>query len=128
VVTQLENLVISLGISQLYSAVSYLMICDAEPSTYALATSNASGYMIGSWSAGASSIFGAPVSVANGMSVATNSCNSAGTIFHTGTASWWAAVSDASLYAHGTLSSPQAVTNTNPFSRSSFSITMPGHA
>lgn len=123
---QIENLVISSGMTVLNSAVTAINICEAEPTTYAIAISAAAGYMLGSWAPGAGSVFGAPASIANGMSVASNSCTT-GTILRNGTGSWWAAISGASLYAHGSLSSPQAVTATNTFTLASFAITVPAH-
>jgi hypothetical protein len=125
-VAQIENLVISSGMTVLNSAVTMLTICAAEPTTFAIATSNVAANMVGSWSAGASNVFGAPVSIANGMSVASNSATT-GTITNTGTASWWAAVSAASLYAHGSLASVQGVTSGNSFTLASFAITVPAH-
>lgn len=125
-VAALEVIVISDGLAQLNSAVTMITVCAAEPTTYAIATSNAAAYMVGSWSAGAGSVFGAPVSITNGMSVTSNSCTT-GTINQTGTASWWAAISGASLYAHGSLSSPQSVTLNDTFTLGVFAITVPAH-
>ncbi len=121
---QVENIIVSSGITLLYSTVTQITICASEPTTFAQATSNAAGYMIGSWAPGASSVFGAPAGGANGMSVTSNSCTT-GTIFQTATASWWAACSGTSLYAHGTFTAAQACTSGNQFTLGQFAITIP---
>lgn len=118
----LEQPVLDSGLSVLNSAVSYISVCSSEPTSLAIAaTSGLLGYK--SWGAG--NAFGAPAAGSpNGRKVSSVAISD-GTITTSGTASWWAAYSAASLYAHGTLSGAQVVTSGNTFTLASFDIRIP---
>ncbi len=119
--SQLEDAVLDSGLSQLDTLADRIMICQSEPTTYALATTG----HLGLKSFGAGSAFGSPAAGSpNGRKVSSVAITD-GTILTTGTASWWAAVTTAALQAHGALSAPQAVTSGNTFSLASFDIRIP---
>src|SRR6516164_2312210 len=112
-VAQVENLFLDAGLTAAQVAISAIYICSSEPTTYASATTTA---VLGFLSFGTSSTFTGPSAGTSptGRMLQSNSVAS-GSITTTGTASWWAAVGTASLYAHGLLSAAQAVTSGNTF-------------
>ena len=115
-----ENLYLDAGGTAAAASISAIMICSSEPTTYASATTTA---LLGSYVAGAGSMFTGPSAGTSptGRMLQSNAITS-GTITTTGTASWWAAVGTASLYAHGLLSAAQAVTAGNTFTLGAFQI------
>jgi hypothetical protein len=122
-VAQLETEIITSGMNLFDTNADRITVCQAEPTTYALATTGHLG--LKSWAAGGA--FGVPASAGgNGMKVS-STVVSDGTILTTGTASWWAVVNSTGLLAHGLLSASQAVTATNTFTLASFDITIPAH-
>lgn len=117
---QVEDVFLDGGLTAAKAAISHIYICASEPTTVAIAVSTYLGFK--SW--GAANAFAAP---AAGTSPTGRKLTSVaitdGTITTTGTASWWAAVAGStSLYAHGLLSSSQAVTAGNTFSLGAFDI------
>jgi hypothetical protein len=117
----LEDTVLDNGLGPILDTLtSHIFICQAEPTTYALASTTA---LLGTKSWGAGAAFGAPAAGTSptGRKV-TSVAITDGTITTTGTASWWAACGTASLHAHGLLSAPQAVTAGNTFSLAAFEI------
>lgn len=119
-VAMLEDVVLDSGLVTLDTLTSHIYICQAEPTTYAIAsTSGLLGYK--SWGAG--SAFSSPTAgtAPTGRKVISVAITD-GTITTTGTASWWAACGTASLHAHGSLSTAQSVTNGNTFSLAAFEI------
>lgn len=119
-VAQVENLYLDSGGTAAAASISAIMICSSEPTTYASATTTA---LLGSFSFGAGAAFTGPSAGTSptGRKLVANAVT-AGTITTTGTASWWAAVGTASLYAHGLLSAAQAVTAGNTFTLGAFEI------
>src|SRR4051812_8932348 len=120
--SQLEDVVLDSGLSVLDTLSSHIFICQAEPTSYAIASTTG---LLGLKSWGANNAFGAPAAGSpNGRKV-TSAAITDGTITTTGTASWWAACGTASLHAHGLLSAAQAVTATNTFTLAAFDIRIP---
>ena len=119
-VAQVENIYLDSGGIAAQAAISAIMICSSEPTTYALATTT---NLLGSFTFGTSAACTGPSAGTSptGRKLVMNAVT-AGTITTTGTASWWAAVCTASLYAHGLLSAAQAVTSGNTFTLGSFEI------
>jgi len=119
-VAQVENLFLDSGLTAAQSSIAAIMICSSEPTTYASATTSA---LLGSYNFTAGSAFTGPSAGTSptGRKLVSNAVT-AGTITTTGTASWWAAVGTASLYAHGLLSAAQAVTAGNTFTLGAFEI------
>lgn len=121
-VSQLEDTILDSGLTILDTLSSHIFICQAEPSTYAIASTTG---LLGLKSWGAGNAFGSPAAGSpNGRKV-TSIAITDGTITTTGTASWWAACGTASLHAHGLLSAAQAVTATNTFTLAAFDIRIP---
>jgi len=119
-VAMVENLYLDAGGTAAQASISAIMICSSEPTTYASATTTA---LLGSYNFTAGSAFTGPSAGTSptGRKLVSNAIT-AGTITTTGTASWWAAVGTASLYAHGLISAAQAVTAGNTFTLGSFEI------
>jgi hypothetical protein len=119
-VAQVENIYLDAGGTAAQLNLSAIMICSSEPTTYALATTT---NLLGSFSFGTSAACTGPSAGTSptGRKLVMNAIT-AGTITTTGTASWWAAVGTASLYAHGLLSAAQAVTAGNTFTLGAFEI------
>lgn len=119
-VSMVENLFLDSGLTAAQASISAIYICSSEPTTYALATTTAT---LGYYSFGAGSAATGPSAGTSptGRKLVANAIT-AGTITTTGTASWWAAVGTASLYAHGLLSAAQAVTAGNTFTLGSFEV------
>ena len=115
-----ENIYLDSGGIAAQAAISAIMICSSEPTTFASATTTS---MLGSFSFGVSLAFTGPSAGTSptGRMLQSNAVT-AGTILTTGTASWWAAVGTASMYAHGLLSAAQAVTAGNTFTLGAFQI------
>ena len=125
---QLEVLVLTNGLASMASLATHITVNAGEPTTYALAVSSSTAYMLGYNSFGAGSAIGQPS--ANGsLQQCSTTAVTAGTITQTGTAAWWALVDEvhSSLYAHGSLSSSQVVSSGNTFSLASFAIAIPQH-
>jgi hypothetical protein len=81
--------------------------------------------LLGSYEAGAGAVFSGRSSSNSPIGrQLVSSAITAGTITTTGTASWWAAVGTASLYAHGLLSVAQAVVAGNSFILGAFNIAL----
>lgn len=121
-VSSVEAAVIDSGLTAtLDTASDRIMICQSEPTTYALATTGHLG--LKSWGVG--NAFSSPADVGGTARSIASVAITDGTILTTGTASWWAAVGTAALHAHGLLSSPQNVTNGNTFTLGSFYIKVP---
>lgn len=119
-VAMVENLFLDSGLTAAQASISHIYICSSEPTTYASATTTAT---LGFYSFGAGSAMSGPsagTSPTGRKLVA--AAVTAGTITTTGTASWWAAVGTASLYAHGLLSAAQGVTAGNTFTLGAFEI------
>lgn len=119
-VAMVENIYLDAGGTAAQLNLSAIMICSSEPTTYSIATTTA---LLGSFSFGTSAAFTGPSAGTSptGRKLVANAVT-AGTITTTGTASWWAAVGTASLYAHGLLSAAQAVTSGNTFTLGAFEI------
>jgi hypothetical protein len=119
-VASVENIYLDAGGTAAQLNMSAIMICSSEPTTYASATTTA---LLGSYVFGTSAACTGPSAGTSptGRKLVVNAVT-AGTITTTGTASWWAAVGTASLYAHGLLSAAQAVTAGNTFTLGSFEI------
>ena len=123
----LDNRVLDNGLSALSSEVNALRICNAEPATYAAATSTNSLGVKTSPSIAAPSNrtpSGRKVTVAAIVS------GSPGSISVTGTASHWALVDtvNSRLLAAGALGASQGVTDGNTFTLSAFDIGIPAAA
>lgn len=102
-----------------------LHICSAQPATYTEATST---YTLGSKT---SPTIGSPVDGATSGRRVIVSAITDGTVSGTGTASHYAIVKTTAtteLLAAEALSASQAVTSGNPFTLTSFSITLPDPA
>lgn len=128
-VGKLEDLVLDGGLTLIDTAVTSIVLCAAAepvattPSTFTVGAANVLGYK----TFGAGSAFSAPtVGSPTGRKVTSTNITD-GTIVTTGTASWWAAISGATLYAHNTLSAPTAVAALATFSLSPFDITIPSN-
>ena len=119
-VAMLEDVVLDSGLTTLDTLTSHIFICQAEPTSYAIASTSG---LLGSKAWGAGSAFGSPAAGTSptGRKV-TSVAITDGTITTSGTASWWAACGTAGLHAHGSLSSVQAVTSGNTFSLAAFEI------
>ena len=104
------------GLSYLDTNGTRLDICSAEPTTYALATTTNS---LGNDTVNC----GAPVDGAvNGRRVIVPAIT-AGSVTADGSAAFWALTDGASiLLATGSITTPQAVTNTNTFTLDAISI------
>lgn len=125
---QIESLVLDGGLTLVNSATTAIYITANEPTTFALATTGSgTSQVLGFKSFGAGSTFGAPGAGAGTSRAVTSVSVSDGTITTAGTAAYWAAVSGASLYAHGSLASTQAVSAGNTFTLAAFAITIPNH-
>jgi len=114
------------GISRLDADSTHIVVCDAEPTAYSLASVGAAN-TLGYKSFGAGGAFGSPGAGApNGRKVDSNAITD-GTITTGGTAKWWAAIDSGNsrLDAHGSLSSSQVVASGNTFSLASFTIRIP---
>lgn len=125
---QLEDYILDNGLAKLDTEASHIMICAAEPTTYALSSVNAAN-ALGYKSFGAGSAFGSPAAGSpSGRKVSSVSVTD-GTILTSGTASWWAVIdavgATPKLMAHGSLSATQVVAATNTFSLASFDIRIP---
>lgn len=119
-VAMVENIYLDNGGVAAQASISAIMICSSEPTTYASATTSA---LLGSYNFGAGAAFTGPSAGTSPTGRMLQSVAvTAGTITTTGTASWWAAVGTASLYAHGLLSAAQAVTSGNTFTLGAFQI------
>ncbi len=119
-VAKVETIFLDAGLTAAQAALSEICICSSEPSTYASAKTTA---FLGNKSFGTSACFTGPSAGTSptGRKLVSNGITD-GTVTTTGTASWWAAVGTASLYAHGLLSSAQGVTSGNTFTLGSFEI------
>ena len=119
-VAMLEDTVLDAGLTVLDTLTSHIFICQAEPTSYAIASTSG---LLGSKSWGANNAFGSPAAgtAPIGRKV-TSIAITDGTITTSGTASWWAACGTASLHAHGSLSATQVVTSGNTFSLAAFEI------
>lgn len=119
-VAMVENLFLDSGLTAAQASVSHIYICSSEPTSYALATTTNT---LGFFSFGPGSAVTGPSAGTSptGRKLVANAVT-AGTITTTGTASWWAIVGTASLYAHGLLSAAQAVTAGNSFTLGQFEI------
>jgi hypothetical protein len=106
-------------LDEIRTNVTTLYICNAEPGTYAQASST---YALGSKSS--PTIGTAGDASPNGRKV-TVSAITDGTVSATDTASHWALTSGSVLYAAGSLSSSQSVTSGNTFTLTSFDIRVP---
>ena len=119
---QLEDAILDGGLTLIDTGATRIVICQAEPTSFGLATwnqTNCLGWK--SWAAGGA--FGSPAAGSPGRKV-TSTVVSDGTIATSGTAAWWAVVTEAALYAHGSLSASQVVTAGNTFSLAAFDIKM----
>lgn len=104
---QIESVVANLGLSNLVASVTRITITDAEPTTYALATTTGAA-MIAYASLGAGNCFLTP-SLSGSLWVtelAPITQASPGVNVSSGVASWRSAVDDVhgALYAHGSIS------------------------
>jgi hypothetical protein len=119
-VAMLEDTILDTGLTTLDTVTTFVWICQAEPTTLAIAATSG---LLGFKSFAAGGAFGAPAAGTSptGRKVASTAITD-GTITTTGTASWWAVGTSAALHAHGSLSSAQAVTSGNTFSLASFEI------
>lgn len=119
-VSMLEDVVLDSGLTTLDTLTSHIFICQAEPTTYAIASTSG---LLGQKSWGAGNAFGSPAAgvTPTGRKV-TSIAITDGTITTSGTASWWAACGTASLHAHGLLSSTQVVTSGNTFTLAAYDI------
>ena len=119
-VTQLEDIVLDSGLAVLDTQTSHIFICQAEPTTYAIASTSG---LLGVKAWGAGNAFGAPApsTTPTGRKVTSIAIND-GTVVTTGTASWWAACGPSSLHCHGLLTLPQAITAGNTWSLGAFDI------
>jgi hypothetical protein len=108
------------GLDYLDTNGTQINICDAEPTTYGLATT------IGTNSLGVktSAVTGAPAAGSPSGRGVTVTAITDGVVHATGTATYWALTDGASiLLAYGLLSSSQAVTNGNTFTLDAITIT-----
>ena len=127
-VAQIENIALDNGLTVINSAVTRIWVNANEPTTFALATTGSgTSQALGYKSFGAGATFGAPGAGAGTSRAVTSASVTDGTITTSGTAGWWAACSESSLYAHGSLASNKAVTSGNSFTLGQFSITIPNH-
>lgn len=111
------------GLGRLNLNVDQLYICSQEPTTLTEATTT---YALGNK---ASPTVGTPVDGASSGRRVIVSAISDGSVTATGTASHWALVDAGTLlYATGSLSSSQAVTNGNTFTLTQFDVTIPDAA
>jgi len=118
----LENTVLDSGLSDCVSNTSTLAVCSSEPTTYAQASTT---YLLGYYSWGAGSAFGAiAAGTPNGRQITSNAITN-GTITTSGTANWWAIWKAGTLQAHGTLAASQVVTAGNTFTLTAFTIRIP---
>jgi len=120
----LSNEILDGGLDVLDVSGTRLDICDTgEPATYSAATTDGTdslGY--------ATCSIGAPEDAATGRKVVVAAITD-GTVTETGTAGYYAITNGSdTLYATGVLSAPQAVTDTNTFTLTSFEITIPDPA
>lgn len=109
-------------LNDVYTNGETLHICSALPANYTEATST---YSLGSKSG---PTIGAPADRGGGGREVTVSAISDGSVSADGTADYWAIVKDSAtsrLLAAGDLSAPQAVTNGNTFTLTSFTIGVP---
>ena len=121
----LSNEVLDGGLDILTANGDQLNICDtAEPTTYSEATvdgTNSLGVKTGL-------VIGAAEDAATGRKVVVPAITD-GVVHETGTAAYYAITNGTdTLYATGALSAPQAVTDTNTFTLTSFEITIPDPA
>jgi len=120
----LSNEILDGGLDVLDVSGTRLDICDtAEPTTYSLATVDGTNSL-----GNATCSIAAPEDAASGRKVVVAEITD-GTVTETGTASYYAITNGSdTLYATGELSAPQAVTDTNTFTLTSFEITIPDPA
>jgi len=118
----LNDVVLDSGLSTLTSNGDRLDICDTEPTSYAEATST--------YSLGNSAItIGSPGDGTPSGRKVTVGAIAAGEVTVTDTAAYWAITNGTdTLYAVGSLSSPQAVTDGNTFTLAAFDVTIPDPA
>lgn len=116
----IETIVIDDGLVAAQAAISAIYVCSAEPTTFTEATSS---FALGYKDFGAGQAFTGPVPATEpiGRKLTSNQII-AGTTLASGTALWWAAVSDTDLYAHGSLDAPTDMTASLPFSLNAFDI------
>ena len=119
----LNDRVFDSGLAILDTEATRIDICSSEPTTYTQANSTLT---LGNKTLGAGDI-GAPAAGSpNGRQVTVQALT-AGSVTATGTATHYAITDtgNSRLLATGALSAPQAVTNGNTFSTSSFTIRIP---
>ncbi len=121
----LYDYAIDYGLDTMQSEATDIVLCSAEPSTYAEANAT---YALGRKVFGAGSCFTAVEARSpNGRKIASVAISD-GAISADGTAAYWAVIDtvNSRLLAHGNLSAGVAVTNGNSFSLDSFDIGVPG--
>lgn len=123
----LDNRVYDNGLSVLDTEVNALVICNAEPDTYAEANTT---FKVGEAVGGDYPGVGAPAAgVPNGRQVTVNAVTN-GAVTATGTASHWALIDTVNtrILAAGPLAATQGVTNGNVFTLPSFTVRIPAPA
>jgi len=120
----LSNEILDGGLDVLTASGDRLDICDtAEPTNYSEATTDGTNSL-----GNAVCSIGAATDAATGRKVVVAAITD-GTVTETGTAAYYAITNGTdTLYATGTLSAGQAVTDGNTFTLTSFEITIPDPA
>lgn len=119
----LNDLVLDAALTTLDTGPDKLLICSAEPTTFAAATSA----KLAEKTLGASDI-SAPSARSGGGRKVTIAATTGGTVTTSGTGTSWALVNSGSsvLYASGALPASQALTSGNAFTTAAFDIGIPG--
>jgi hypothetical protein len=126
----INDRVLDLGLNVLDTEADKIFICDAEPTTYAGATSAANGstqHGLGNKSFGVGAVFGSPAAgTPNGRKVTSNAVTD-GSVTTSGTGSHFAVVDSVNsrLLLAGPLAASQALINGNPFTLTAFSFRLP---
>lgn len=120
---QVEDIFLDAGLTAAKAAAAIVSVCAADPTVYSLATDgNANCLGFKSFGTNAAFTTGPTAGTSpTGRKLGTAAVTD-GTIKTTGTASYWAVVGTASLYAHGVLSAGQSVTSGNSFSLGAFEV------
>lgn len=125
-VAQIDNAALDQALTAINNIATAVYVCNAEPTTFALATT-AGANALGSKSFTAGTMFGAPGPGGGATrSIVTARINGA-SVSNSGTASWWAVVSNTTLLAHGALAANVAVTAGIFFDLGPVTLTIPNH-
>lgn len=118
-----QSRVLDLGLNVLDTECDAIVLCSAEPTSFA----NVAAVQLGVKNFGVGAAFGAPAAGSpNGRKVSSTAITD-GSVTANGTATAWAAVDtvNSRLLASGTLAATQTVTNGNTFSLPSFDVRLP---